>query len=700
MGFTVNGKAADLEKLKEAGYTVSYEYDKTALASYTDGKIDATKVNGTSFEYRVVVTPKEGEAVTSEWTEVTIQDATKVTKVNKVALVKGSSEWTQSVLDGQVAFKATEFENALGEKNTDKDVSLDAPDVESAKSSDATIAYYDGTTIKVLKDGEVTFDVKFEGVTETVPVTVKVVAEQSMKSIKVDAQKVAANDATAKAKFIVLDQNKEAFVGDDTNTKVSVEIKKGTETAVAAKDATVNSKGEVTVDAKNLAKGSYTVVVSTKDVTPVKLGEFSIEAVDIQGNPDAYALSLPTEETKPEIDIKNNTATLVLDAKGTIQGIDADLPNTADFKVIAKSSDTKVATAELDTATKKVTVTPAAEAKAGDTVKVQLYTKQGSKEVAVGNEITITIVNTTPQVKTMTLKKDTKVTFTNGDDDSTLVSKVIAAIVEGEEGSENQVKADMIDSVTYVASNEEVLVKVKTLNGGQTFKLAAIELGNKADLNQSITDAEGSAVKEVEAVAKAITEAKKVQADTTATQKQVDAATKTLKEAKAETEAATAAVKAGTATAADYKTLTGLTVNDVEVATLNAYLKTATVEFYEKTNADDSAYTPAKQSIADAVAGVKAATSLTPVKGDSFTANGTTLTKYTLPNLEIKTTTLAALISTKGTNPTSVLLIDDNGDLHVTNDGTKRVLYALKKDKSGQGAVATTWVKFEITPAQ
>src|SRR5699024_9788639 len=139
--------------------------------------------------------------------------ASKVEKVTKVILVDDQDkEWDQAVLDDKVTFVASEYENILGEKNTDKDedgkpvFTTEAPKVESAKSSDVTVAYFAGGKIKVVKDGTVTFEVKFEGVEDTVKVPVTVKAKQTLTSIKTDAAKVKADEDTD-IKFTVLDED-------------------------------------------------------------------------------------------------------------------------------------------------------------------------------------------------------------------------------------------------------------------------------------------------------------------------------------------------------------------------------------------------------------------------------------------------------------------------------------------------------------
>lgn len=460
-----------MAELKEAGYTVEFKYNKTALKA-VDGKIDASNLTFDKFEYQVVVTPEEGDAITSDWKEVKVVDASAAVKVTKVALVDGDgNEWKQSILDGKVTFDAAEYENVLGEKNTDKENPFDSegtakPTVESASSSDITTAYYDGGKIVVLQDGEVTFDVKFEGIEETVKVPVTVKAEQKPASITTETTKVTAA-VESKVNFTVLDKDGEVYQGTE---KVYVTTKAaGEEESATAETNLTKGIGEVK---HTFAKGETVVTVYADAAKKEKLGSFTINAIDTNKNPDKYTLAL-AEDQKAELDLnaQANQTEVKLDAKAFVEEVAVALPTDADYTIDVESSNDNIEAtlAEDGSGTVTVKVKEGAKVKAGDTADIQLVLKEGAKKTKVGDVVTIEVKNSTKQVETMTLKKDTKVKVAKGDND--LKDAVVAAIVEGE--GENAVTADMIEKVTYVASNNAVIVKVAAIHGGKTFTLAA-----------------------------------------------------------------------------------------------------------------------------------------------------------------------------------------------------------------------------------
>ncbi len=470
LGFTINnGKEVTVEELEEAGYKVEFKYNKTALTAATDGEIDASDLAFDKFEYQVVVTPEEGDAITSDWKEVKVVDASEAVKVTKVALVDDEgNEWKQSVLDGKVKFDAAEYENVLGEKNTDEEEPFTGtkPAVESAVSSDIATAYYDGDKIVVLQDGEVTFDVKFAGIEETVKVPVTVKAEQKPASIKTETTKVTAA-VESNVNFTVLDKDGEVYQGAE---KVHVTTKAaGEEESVATETTLTKGIGKVT---HTFAKGETVVTVYADAEKKEKLGSFTINAIDTDKNPDKYTLALDEDE-KAELDlnVEAEQAEVTLDAKAFVEDVAVALPTeegNADYYIGVDSSNKNIE-ANLENGEVTVKVKNGATVKAGDTADIQLVLIEGAKETKVGDVVTITVKNSTKQVEKMTLKKDTKVKVAKGDTD--LKDAVINAIVEGE--GENAVTAAMIEKVTYVPSNKAVIVKVNSIHGGKTITLAA-----------------------------------------------------------------------------------------------------------------------------------------------------------------------------------------------------------------------------------
>lgn len=465
--FSINeNKDMSIIDLAEAGYTVKFEYNKTGEQYGEKGIVNGTTA-ADKFEYRVIVTPEEGDAIASSWKEVTTENPSVITKVTKVGLVEvdTKSEWTQTVLDGQVTFDAVEFENILGEKNTDENNPFEnhKPVISSAASSDIATAYYDDGKIIVVKDGQVTFDIKFEGIEETVKVKVNVKTDQTPSSIEAVSKNINFEQEST-VTFNVLDQDKEQYFGQDkvfVSTKVADQDESDAEEISLAKGV-----GQL---AKTFALGANTIIVYADAEKTTKLGEFVINAIDTNKNPDQYTLTLQDDEPT-ELDLNDVNKTVKLDAKAFVEEVNVPLPEEQDYKIDVTSSNEHIK-AELNNGVVTVKINDASQVKANDQATIQLVLKEGSKETKVGNAITINIKNTTKQIDSMTLKDKTKVVVNKGASQEELKAAVVEAIVEGV--VQNPVTAAMIEKVVYVPSNKQVLVQVQENHGGKMFTLAA-----------------------------------------------------------------------------------------------------------------------------------------------------------------------------------------------------------------------------------
>lgn len=475
LGFTINDdKKVTVVELEEAGYTVAFEYNKSGAATYAaNGKVDGALAAST-FEYRVEITPEEGDAITSDWKSVKVIDATTAVKVNEITLVDQADQdqsWTATVLDGKVTIVPSSYENALGETNEENE-DIDAPTIKNAVSSDVSIAYWENDVIKVVGDGAVTFEVEFNGIKEKSTITFDAKVKQELASISATAQKVSTADGQ-EVKFLLLDSDGETYLDAD---KVYYTTAADATTGI---EITTRNKGEASIKTQ-FTKGDTTVSVYAEADLTTKLGQFKVTAIDVAGNPDAYSLKLATDSAK-FIDVKTGATEkeVVLDAKAFIDTVATILPTTnADYHIIAKVSDNTVLA--LDAArvadTGKITVT-AKGTKTG-TATVQLYLKEGSKETKVGEAVTVEVKNSTLQIETLTLKTDTKVEVnkaaTEQESNILLQDAVIAAINESAESyGDKKVTADHIKLVTPIAANGVVRVEIEDLNGGKVFNLNA-----------------------------------------------------------------------------------------------------------------------------------------------------------------------------------------------------------------------------------
>ena len=293
--------------------------------------------------------------------------------------------------------------------------------------------------------------------------------------------------------FTVLDKDGEVYQGTE---KVHVTTKAaGKEESVAVPTTLTKGSGVVK---HTFTKGETVVTVYADADKKEKLGSFTISAIDTDKNPDKYTLAL-AEDQKAELDLnaQANQTEVKLDAKAFVEEVAVALPVDTDYTIDVKSSNKNIEATLAEDGSVTVKVKADATVKAGDKADIQLVLKEGAKETKVGDVVTIEVKNSTKQVETMTLKKDTKVKVAKGDED--LKDAVVAAIVEGE--GENAVTADMIEKVTYVASNNAVIVKVAAIHGGKTFTLAA-EYVEDATLESAVyVKAEEAQTEQIEAKA-------------------------------------------------------------------------------------------------------------------------------------------------------------------------------------------------------
>ncbi|EGQ26775.1 flagellin hook IN domain protein subfamily [Sporosarcina newyorkensis 2681] len=451
---------------KYEGYSVTFLYNKSGAAYGANGTVNVATAG--TFKYAVQVTDPEGNKIpeaplAKDFAEVKVVDATDAVKVSEVALYdQNGDKWeNNSVLESDnITIDASVFENALGQKNTDKDaagnpIAITSPTVKTAVSSDPTVAYYENGTIKVLKDGTVTFTVSFVDLEDTAIVTVNAKKEQKATSIDAKAQTVKAAEAQNLV-FKVLDQDGEVL--RDASKQVFYTVTKKGENEATSAVATTATNGEVTLS-QTLAEGEYTVNVYDKATKDKKFGTFTVKAVDIQDSEiDKYTLSFANEEeTKLDLNTLLDPAknSLNIEAKAFIDSI--EVPLSGDL--VAKSSNEDVATVDADALNAgEFTVTAGTET---GTATITLYTKEEALLTPVAT-LDVTVENTSPQVSTLTLKKDTKVDAKAADEKQAVVDAVKEDLVK-----------EQIESVTKVAANGVVIVKIANEFGGQEFVLDA-----------------------------------------------------------------------------------------------------------------------------------------------------------------------------------------------------------------------------------
>ncbi|MEJ8544131.1 hypothetical protein [Brevibacillus borstelensis] len=355
--------------------------------------------------------------------------------------------------------------NALGQS---ENVTL--PTVEKVTSSDVTVAYYNNGVIKALKPGNVTFTVKFTGLEKTVSVPVVVKAAQEATSIAEAGQtlKVKAGEAT-NVDFTVNDQFAQKL---RTNATLTVKVldKDNNETS-----ATVTATaGKATISDFNKAEGDYTVKVLSGDT---EIGSFTVKAVDLaSATVDKYEL---TVADKAQIDLKGNLSTPPAASLNVSINAFAD-----EVKLAGQDLTNAVTGLKLETSDKDIVAVPA-DALTAASFTVAGGTKTGVATVSLVKvegdlkttlaSINVEVINTTPQITSLTLQEGkTKVEFSG---EEITADDAVAALTAGKDEENNEIlTADKIEAVTYVASDEKVIVQIKAIYGGQTFVFDAAKV--------------------------------------------------------------------------------------------------------------------------------------------------------------------------------------------------------------------------------
>lgn len=489
--FEVNGekytKTTFDKKFKDAGYEVSFKTDQDASPVAANGKATASK----DFKYAVQVTDKDGKEVNEVTEDSFVTVTVKSSAVEKVTAAVLNNKLAYTTVDAtDVDFVATAATTGLGKEATAEQLS--ALEVESAESDNLAVATYEpGKGIVAKKEGTATFTVQFKGIKDPVEVTVEVKAKTAASSIEAADQKIIKGNNFDKTAVKVLDQHGQKFT-----------ITEGT-AAGNLKYAVVDSKGEAVADITQAAAGTYTVkvlvVVQKADGTEDKqIGSFKVEVADVDTatvTPDKYELSfdkandkeLNTIDLNPDAKVEAKAA--VVNVKGSYQGFDL-----TDFnEKLEASTNNEGVTAVYAAGKINITVTDATKVAADDTVKVTLKSVKGDLKTTKAT-IDVKIVNTTPQIETLSLEK-ANATAIEGTKATTeaLANKVDAVkvsdldaqlIAKDADGKDIFVAAKQVTKVEF--ENRKVDTTKKEVTGKVTVTLGAAYGGKSFTFDGSV----------------------------------------------------------------------------------------------------------------------------------------------------------------------------------------------------------------------
>ncbi|ARK25442.1 hypothetical protein SporoP37_12765 [Sporosarcina sp. P37] len=402
LAFDVDGKPADMKKLKDAGYTVEFQSTNTAVFSeQATGTLKALAPN-TKFSYKVVVTNKDGKAVESDLVDVNVVDfGNTFAEISEVEVTQAGTKVESgkiSLEDGEAVVKVTKAVtlNGVTKSNPAATYTSSNPSVATVTSDGKVTPISTGDVNIVAKVGDVTKNVKL-----TVGVGKRVATSATLSATDSKLIVGAKQDVTVTVK----DQYNDLFNGELTVTSADTEI------ATAAVSA--SEEGVATVNVEAVKAGTTTIAVKSGDTV---LGNI---AVSVSDDKEVAARKFETVSAADDLTIDSiagsKDATVQLAWKQfNSQGyfIENDKILQAQYNVI--SSNENVATVAKD----------------GNGIVTVKAVKAGTADVQIkeGNIVrataTITVVNSTPTISSVDFE-DTKVVTSPTIDQQVLKSEGI-----------------------------------------------------------------------------------------------------------------------------------------------------------------------------------------------------------------------------------------------------------------------------------
>ncbi|MBB6450436.1 hypothetical protein HNR44_002419 [Geomicrobium halophilum] len=487
LGFTVNsGDEMLIGLLEELGYQVQFNYNSAVINSGQDqesleaGLVNTSKLAEDTFVYQVEILDAEGNRVAlSNQQTVELSDASEVTKVTEVGLLDGDEEVAADTVtsnnDGAI-IQAVEGLNAFGEPVED----LEDLKLGTVTSSDVTVAFYDPDNgLRVLDEGEVTLTVEFEGVNETVDLSLTIVEEEEITSVKGEGETLGFSTNSEGTTFTILDQYGEKW-SHDQEVNVNYEITKNDE-VVSAGSSNIND-GNITVDFDDITEeGDYNLTFTFDDE---EIGSVTLRFVDIEEvEVDEFTLTAELES----IDIfEEHDEEFEFTIEATHEGIElspeeiSDALNELDGNVQATTSNEDVVSFEGDeTLNYEEGVEFSATPESEGTATISLEQVDGDFTYELSDGIEVTVENSTPEITGLELTDEEQPIEVTGTEEGWAISNFEQLTVTSDdfEGSvENFVK-----SVEFTPHDELAVITIKDEYGGETFALPAVDVSDSVE---------------------------------------------------------------------------------------------------------------------------------------------------------------------------------------------------------------------------
>lgn len=487
IGVNAKKEKKTVDELKEAGYTVAFEFSVTVAANAPErktGRINASAAPfNADFEYRVKVSKADEEFV-SDWKKVKyVANFENLKEVTEAALYSGANMVSYiKPNEAAITVKPLKGLNFKGEE-VSATVLGTVNNATITSDNNAVVFPTGGFGIKALAVGTANLTVTFKvGTTEVGKVKLAVVVKEKDDALaKVELLKPDVKYTLGDQKVVTVlkDANGAVLraVINASDVKVSVDG-----VAVDAADLDVATAGEMKIPVNFAAAGTKSIVVMDK-TGKVELGKFDVTAEDVveTDKPDEYKLSVKAGS----LDIKNLATELEIAVKGFKKGVAVDKGNfhnnlkvyIDDVELTAPESKFQAGTDQItDISTKEefdIKLPGAAPFPAvKPDYKLTLKLVEGDRVTLMTPQaLDVSVVNTETQITNIKLLKP----VTTADRTNVQNVEIAAAVTAGElEVTTNDGQAfaaGMIKNVKYHVDSKILEIGIKEQHGGKTFVL-------------------------------------------------------------------------------------------------------------------------------------------------------------------------------------------------------------------------------------